>query len=319
MRTQQENGSGIASTTAKLPNTEHSTTDNLSTTSHVRVRSSKERPQVRPRRASTPCDESLQYFTYFTLSCLRPSVPPLELRQQLRQICCIPRRHRGMLCAIGSAALGLLSQPARRGETTRSYTPRANGRMEAQAFNPASFFEDKPPPSWSAPARLISHPCGHAPAPNHIRLLRPVSAETRAAAALMPTGDPLCLLLPARCRRACFLAVPSIVLCCGHPGSPEWKWGSADGVAHTEATKAREEFDKQFRRSALLHLHCCMCAACVLHVCCMCAGSAQRALPCLRATIHTYHGRTYYGRSSLLSWAKLGSADYVELKMVQRV
>ena len=52
--------------------------------------------------------------------------------------------------------------------------------MEAQAFNPASFFEDKPPPSWS---------------------------------------------------------------------SPEWKWGSADGVAHTEAEKARTEFGKQFRRS----------------------------------------------------------------------
>ena len=53
--------------------------------------------------------------------------------------------------------------------------------MEAQAFNPASFFEDKPPPSWS---------------------------------------------------------------------SPEWKWGSADGVAHTEAEKARTEFGKQFRRSS---------------------------------------------------------------------
>lgn len=71
--------------------------------------------------------------------------------------------------------------------------------MDAQPFNPSSFFEEKPPPSWS---------------------------------------------------------------------SPEWKWGSADGVAHEEATKARTEFAKQFRRS------------------------------------------------SLLSWAKLGSADFVELKMV---
>ena len=95
------------------------------------------------------------------------------------------------MLGIGSIVLGLLSQPARRS----SYTPRANGRMEAQP----SFFEEKPPPSWS---------------------------------------------------------------------SPEWKWGSADGVAHTEAAKARQEFDKPFRRS------------------------------------------------SLLSWAKLGSADYVELKMV---
>ena len=164
-----------------------------------------------------------------------------------------------MLCVIGSG-LGLLSQPASwRAGTARSYTPRAcirvekpppgglcesarpatapeqarsgrlasgqraagwqaaplaglaspqrarlvhagaNGRMEAQPFDPSSFFQDTPPPSWS---------------------------------------------------------------------SPEWKWGSEDGVAHTEAEKARAEFAKQFRRS------------------------------------------------SLLSWAKLGSADYVELKMV---
>ena len=72
--------------------------------------------------------------------------------------------------------------------------------MEAQPFDPSSFFQDTPPPSWS---------------------------------------------------------------------SPEWKWGSEDGVAHTEAEKTRAEFAKQFRRS------------------------------------------------SLLSWAKLGSADYVELKMVR--
>ena len=71
--------------------------------------------------------------------------------------------------------------------------------MEAQPFDPSSFFQDTPPPSWS---------------------------------------------------------------------SPEWKWGSEDGAAHAEAEKTRAEFAKQFRRS------------------------------------------------SLLSWAKLGSADYVELRMV---
>ena len=39
------------------------------------------------------------------------------------------------------------------GQQHRLYFPiGANGRMEAQAFNPASFFEDKPPPSWSSPA-----------------------------------------------------------------------------------------------------------------------------------------------------------------------
>lgn len=35
-------------------------------------------------------------------------------------------------------------------------------------------------------------------------------------------------------------------------GSPEWKWGSADGAAHDEAMRVREEFSKPHRRSILL-------------------------------------------------------------------
>ena len=35
-------------------------------------------------------------------------------------------------------------------------------------------------------------------------------------------------------------------------GSPEWKWGYADGAAHDVAARVRDEFSKPHRRSALL-------------------------------------------------------------------
>ena len=35
-------------------------------------------------------------------------------------------------------------------------------------------------------------------------------------------------------------------------GSPEWKWGSADGEAHVVAERVREELSKPHRRAAML-------------------------------------------------------------------